>query len=191
MMRALHAAILCSALTAIACGDDQEANLGAADAAPSTDGGVDAGEVAEDAGTGGEDAGTGGEDAGTGGEDAGTGGEDAGETTDSGMASADFTAAYAVIAARCGPCHIGQANGDLDLSTQAIAYANLVEVQASATSACAGAGLRVAPGDAAASLLYAKLTNTQTCGGLMPPSGMLSEAELTTIREWIEGGAPQ
>jgi hypothetical protein len=177
MMRALHAAILCSALTAIACGDDQEANLGAADAAPSTDGGVDAGGVAEDAGTGGEDA--------------GTGGEDAGENTDSGMASADFTAAYAVLAARCGPCHIGQANGGLDLSTQAIAYANLVEVQASAASACAGAGLRVAPGDAAASLLYAKLTNTQTCGGLMPPSGMLSEAELTTIREWIEGGAPQ
>lgn len=48
----------------------------------------------------------------------------------------------------------------------------------------------VAPGEPDESLLVQKLQGTHEQGQIMPPSGQLPEAELQTIIEWIEAGAP-
>ena len=47
----------------------------------------------------------------------------------------------------------------------------------------------VIPGDAANSLLAQKLLGTQTMGGIMPPSGKLSDSEIQIIINWINAGA--
>lgn len=51
-------------------------------------------------------------------------------------------------------------------------------------------GPAVIPGDVEASLLAQKLLGTQTEGGIMPPSGILDQAILDMILEWIAAGAP-
>lgn len=48
----------------------------------------------------------------------------------------------------------------------------------------------VTPGDVEKSLLAQKLLGTQTTGGIMPPAGKLSEAEIQVILSWIAAGAP-
>ena len=47
----------------------------------------------------------------------------------------------------------------------------------------------VIPGDAANSLLAQKLFGTQASGGIMPPSGKLSDSEIQIIVNWINAGA--
>ena len=52
----------------------------------------------------------------------------------------------------------------------------------------------IEPGDPSASYLWLKMNNTQSTvpggsGNVMPPSGMLSSADLLTVEEWITGGA--
>jgi mono/diheme cytochrome c family protein len=48
----------------------------------------------------------------------------------------------------------------------------------------------VIPGDVDKSLLAQKLLGTQTIGGIMPPTGKLSDATIQIILDWIEAGAP-
>jgi hypothetical protein len=87
----------------------------------------------------------------------------------------------------------GAAQGGLDLSTQAKAYANLVGVAAMTPSgekpACSGD--RVVAGNAMASLLYLKVSEAKPpCGAQMPLKGpYLSTAEQTVIENWINAGA--
>lgn len=68
------------------------------------------------------------------------------------------------------------------------AFASLVDVPAK--QACNGQ-VRVAPGDAAASYVVNKITNTGICQGQkkMPPSTSLSTAKQQTIIDWICQGA--
>jgi mono/diheme cytochrome c family protein len=47
----------------------------------------------------------------------------------------------------------------------------------------------IIPGDAANSLLVQKLLGTQASGGIMPPSGKLSDSDLQIIVNWINAGA--
>ena len=48
----------------------------------------------------------------------------------------------------------------------------------------------VAPGDPDASYLVRKLENTPgITGGVMPPAGMLPQAQIDDIRQWITDGA--
>ncbi|MFQ6016473.1 MAG: c-type cytochrome domain-containing protein, partial [Anaerolineae bacterium] len=51
-------------------------------------------------------------------------------------------------------------------------------------------GPAVVPGDAEGSLLLQKLKDTQTIGGPMPPSQLLSDEEIALVEEWIAAGAP-
>jgi len=92
-------------------------------------------------------------------------------------------------------CHSSALAGQLKLSTQAEAYAALVSVKAmgassSGVSCSATDRLRVAPGDADASLLVQKLTAAApVCGQHMPPGGMLRPEQIEQLRMWIADGA--
>ncbi len=59
------------------------------------------------------------------------------------------------------------------------------------TSPTYGPAVLVVPGSSATSLLYAKMSGTQTSaqGGFMPTAGMLSAAKLTIVKDWIDAGA--
>lgn len=121
-----------------------------------------------------------------------TGTRDVGaDVRDAGVADAGpptFTAVYAIITARCASCH--GASGGLNMSTRAMAHANLVGV-AAAGGACGSSGLtRVTAGDASRSLLYEKVAGTPSCGARMPRNATaLTAAQIETIRAWIAAGA--
>jgi hypothetical protein len=85
-----------------------------------------------------------------------------------------------------GGCHIGGTQGGLDLSPN-VSYDNLISVGANGYPG----SVRVAPFDAANSVLYNKIANTGMSGQQMPPGGpMLSASEITLIEDWINDGAP-
>lgn len=92
----------------------------------------------------------------------------------------------------CTGCHsaAGGPSGRLDMGTQALAYANLVGKPA-ASGACGPSGLtRVVANHASESLLYQKVSGTQTCGVRMPRNQPpLSAANIELIRRWIDTGA--
>ena len=136
-----------------------------------------------------------------------SGGTDAGEsdsatTADTGgggdsTVAATFTEVYTtVITAKCAPCHttaagIGVSSGMLDMTTQAVAYTNLVGTPASG-SACGGKGTRVVADQPDMSIMYLKvsLDDPTPCGGKMPLGGpALSQAQADLIESWINGGA--
>ncbi len=83
----------------------------------------------------------------------------------------------------CQACH--PALGGLNLSTQAVAYTDMVNV----TGPCGVT--RVIPGNSAGSFLYQKVARIQTCGVGMPPppSSAVSAADVDAIRDWIDEGA--
>lgn len=122
-----------------------------------------------------------------------------------------FTNVYTtIIGQRCIDCHHpggpGVRVGMLDMSSSAVAYANLVGVNAQGTGAgtsgitCASVApplVRVAPGDANSSLVFhkvhGKLAGTLApCGSPMPPGSgaALTQAEVDLISAWINAGAP-
>lgn len=79
--------------------------------------------------------------------------------------------AHAVLAARCLGCHGSQAQGGLDLRTQA------------------GALRAVQPGNSAASLLMARISGAKP--PRMPMGGApLTAGETELLRQWIDQGAP-
>ena len=95
-----------------------------------------------------------------------------------------------IFAARCFGCHIGRADGGLDLSLGK-SYQNLVNVP----SKCDPSWMRVKPGEEQRSLLVSSLTTSRyDCVRAMPPGGdgLLSEHpfDYETIRLWVEQGAP-
>jgi hypothetical protein len=108
-----------------------------------------------------------------------------------------FTTVYTtVITQHCAPCHttaggIGISLGMLDMTTQAKAYADLVNVPAAGAS-CAGAGTRVVPGDQETSITYLKISldDPAPCGGKMP-LGLppLSQENVSLVEDWIKAGA--
>jgi hypothetical protein len=103
-----------------------------------------------------------------------------------------------VISQKCNPCHtgtgpaaIGISVGHLDMTTQAMAYTDLVNVPTAGAS-CAGVGTRVVPGNAQNSIMYLKvsLVDPAPCGAKMP-FGLppLAQSEVDLIKGWINGGA--
>jgi hypothetical protein len=82
-------------------------------------------------------------------------------------------------------CHSG-AGADANLNLEAAnSYAELVGIPADQD----GNILRVTVFDPDNSYLIQKLMGTAATGGIMPPSGMLSQASIDTIRLWITNGA--
>lgn len=135
---------------------------------------------------------------GTSSSDTSTIGETGSTARDSGAPT--FTEVYlAVIRQRCTPCHTGSGEdatgvtlGQLDMSTQAKAHANLVNVIAQGSECQTPWNyVRVSPGNLDKSVLYDKIApGVQTCGKKMPlDRAPLSHAELVLIADWIRAGA--
>lgn len=123
-----------------------------------------------------------------------TGGGSSGGTSDAttGGAAPSFTTdVWPILMATCS-CHTGMTPGPptgLTLgSDPAGAYAALVNAPSSVANLD-----EVEPGDSNKSYLYHKLAGTQASvgggGTQMPPGGMLSAADLATVKDWIDGGA--
>ena len=122
-----------------------------------------------------------------------------------------FTNVYAnIIGARCTGCHkpggSGVTTGGLDMSTQALAFADLVGVPAAGTGAgtsgvtCGSLApglLRVSPDDAADSLIFNKLSSKLAgalaeCGSPMPlpaTGAPVTQAQVDLVTAWINAGA--
>jgi hypothetical protein len=122
---------------------------------------------------------------------------DAADTAVTPPPAATFTQVYTtVIAQSCSPCHTtlngdGILIGHLDMTTQANAFANLVNVPTAGAS-CAGVGTRIVPGSPITSILFLKvdLTDPPPCGSKMPLGRPpLSQDNVNLIGSWITGGA--
>jgi hypothetical protein len=110
-----------------------------------------------------------------------------------GDGQATFTNIYtSILQPACATHHSGgaSASGALDMSSQALAFSNLVGVKA-AGSACGTSGdIRVVAGSPTESLLYNKVNGTQSCGAQMPLGGpYLPADEISLIEAWITAGA--
>lgn len=82
-------------------------------------------------------------------------------------------------------CHGSVAGGGLNLE-EGNAWAELVDVG----SEDAPGHTRVVPGDADSSYLMAKLQGDADIeGDPMPPSGGLTDAQIQSVRDWINAGA--
>jgi mono/diheme cytochrome c family protein len=115
-----------------------------------------------------------------------------GASEDAGAAT--FTQVYAEIIngpPNCNGCHTPPSpTGNLDMSTQAKAYANLVGQPATSAPSCASEALDlVAPGAPSQSLMYLKVTSPP-CGKQMPLGGpYLTAPQVALIQSWIAAGA--
>lgn len=94
---------------------------------------------------------------------------------------------YAVLEAKCSPCHTTGSSGGLSLATPELAYERLVG-RPSASAACSTRTL-VSPRAPESSYLVAKLRGApEICGTIMPRGRpALPEAELVLIEDWIRG----
>ncbi|MDX1507918.1 MAG: Ig-like domain-containing protein, partial [Woeseiaceae bacterium] len=88
---------------------------------------------------------------------------------------------------RCASCHTGNGAvlpGVLNLTSADNSFNALVN-----QPAIQEAFMRVAPNDAQNSYLIIKMENRQAVGGVMPPTGMLPQADIDVVRQWIDNGA--
>ncbi len=88
----------------------------------------------------------------------------------------------------CSVCHTGVGAvlpGSMNLSNADASLMNLVNID----SVNEPGIIRVVPGDPDNSYLIDKLEGTHTVGGIMPPAGMLPQATIDEIRQWITDGA--
>lgn len=102
-----------------------------------------------------------------------------------------FTYIYGQLFRSCviAPCH-GSAVAGVDMSSQANAYASLVNRPPQPMGECEPIGLmRVVPFEPDQSLLTAKLEIDAPCGQQMPIGGLLPDDQRALIRTWIMNGA--
>lgn len=83
--------------------------------------------------------------------------------------------------ANCIDCHGGTAGLELEAPGS---RADLVGV-----ASTGWAGVRVAAGDPAASILYRKISGDSGVGDRMPQGGALGNDDIETVRRWIAEGA--
>jgi hypothetical protein len=109
-------------------------------------------------------------------------------------ANVTFTQVYTqILGPTCSVHHSGAApSGNLDMSTQSLAYQHLVGV--AAQGLCGDEDpvpQRVIAYDHADSLLWQKVMGLQKCGVQMPANGppYLTTAQTDLIAEWIDDGA--
>ncbi|MES2643238.1 MAG: c-type cytochrome domain-containing protein [Myxococcota bacterium] len=95
-----------------------------------------------------------------------------------------YTDVVAVFDGGCVSCHGATSpSGGLDLVTDPCAA--MVDVTSSTYTA-----VLVAPGDSAGSVLWHKMADTGTYGGVMPFGAALPAASVATVAAWIDAGAP-
>ena len=80
----------------------------------------------------------------------------------------------------CTSCHVYGHGSGLNLTTGS-SYNDLVDV----VSQNYAPALRVASGDPSSSVLYNKINNSGTYGGVMPPSGQMSASNISLVETWI------
>jgi hypothetical protein len=121
---------------------------------------------------------------------------DAAAVKEAAAAAATFTQVYQnIISPICVQCHnpqgIGVSMGHLDMSTQALAFKDLVGVEAMGIF-CGGMGTRVVASNAGNSIMFKKVDPAQPapCGSKMP-LGLppLTAAQTAEIEGWINAGA--
>jgi len=99
-----------------------------------------------------------------------------------------WDAVVEIFAAECNACHgpgTAATFGNLDLETDPCG--DLVGVPASNPSY--GAALLVEPGDHEASVLWDKVAENGSYGGVMPTAGKMEQANIDIIQAWIDDGA--
>lgn len=117
-------------------------------------------------------------------------GDETGETGDA-PASLFAQVQYDVFLTTCAGtgCHDSATRaGELDLTEEA-AYDALREKPCYNEAAAAAGLLRVTPGDPQMSLLYLKLVEPVSYGGVMPPWGAPDADTVELVRRWIAEGA--
>jgi hypothetical protein len=106
---------------------------------------------------------------------------------------ATFEAVYNRVLSSCKTCHPGAIKVDIDFSSQATAFATLVDKPAfagGAPGACGTATQKlVTPGKCEESLLYLKLRPNPPCGDQMPLGQPLPDADVQLLCDWINAGA--
>ncbi len=103
--------------------------------------------------------------------------------------TATMAAVQAIFTRACVSCH--GSSGGLNLANATTSRTNLVNRAAAGGACSTGMRVRVVPGNPTMSLLYQKITNTQTCGASMPRNAaLLPAADQNVIRSWIAAGAP-
>lgn len=92
-----------------------------------------------------------------------------------------------VFGAICIFCHVPGGEGPMPLTSEAVSFANLVDVPSIEVALD-----RVEPGDAEASYIVHKIEGRPTILGTRmppPPLPMLSERQIQAIIDWIDAGA--
>jgi hypothetical protein len=115
-----------------------------------------------------------------------------GSMADGGNTSVTFTEIYTtIINPMCVSCHDAQTKaGNLDMSSQSVAYTNLVGTLASGTFCASENENRVTPGNTSQSILYSKVSAaTPVCGSRMPLGSSLTSDQISLIGSWITAGA--
>ncbi|MDP6935729.1 MAG: hypothetical protein QGG40_22605, partial [Myxococcota bacterium] len=105
--------------------------------------------------------------------------------TDTGATEASFDDVQDVLDANCTGCHGSKSPyyGNLDLSTDACE--NLVGADAYGYTG----EYRVVAGDSGASVIWHKMSDSESFGGVMPTTGALDSDMVDLVAEWIDAGA--
>lgn len=86
---------------------------------------------------------------------------------------------------KCNSCHGATSPlGELSLTGTALELEGRIVESVSVTAICRGSKL-VVPGKPDRSLMYVKMTNTTTCGGVMPFGGQPNAVDAALVRQWI------
>jgi len=127
--------------------------------------------------------------------DAGTGGESA-QDSSSGSSEPSgetprFSEVFKLLSDNCSGCHAtGQGGLTIRSTDQNTTYTNLVDVSSVSCSSLK----RVVPGDPDNSVLYMSIAHTTVLGCDAPPMPSeftsLEDEDVTLIKRWIAGGAP-
>ncbi len=99
------------------------------------------------------------------------------------VVGSSFADVETIFEGSCLGCHSAAASlGALDLETDPCGA--IVDVPSAAYD-----GTLVVPGDSANSVLWHKVADTGTYGGVMPQGAALAAESITTIADWIDAGA--
>ena len=108
-----------------------------------------------------------------------------------GTVTPTFTNVYTTIMANGNTCTAHHpTSGNMDLSTQAKAYASIVGTASMGPACGSKMETRIVASNSTGSLLYNKVNGSQDCGGQMPLGETpLSAAQIALIKAWINHGA--
>lgn len=108
----------------------------------------------------------------------------AGKDTDTGPLPTGHAGVVAIFDEDCTSCHPAGGTGSGGLDLEGDLCTTVVGVSAQGYT-----GTLVVAGDSAASVLWHKMADTGTYGGVMPLGGTISQEEIDIVANWIDDGA--